>query len=219
MKRCATKISMPTKLAIVLFAALASALIASLLISNRLSTDVNLWPAPPIEMIPYLSSTSDLIVLGSVISRANLVEGRPSHYSIILSVEKLLKGSCGNLVEIRIEQKKASHPLYSPQVETGERILLFADTCKEESSPVRYRVPPFEARVWRVEGDIIYNEWSMAMKRHHSRIVVVNRMPRSLREHWGRSFALDYFCDLVSKSIEKQGVAHSQALPGDDGRS
>ena len=47
------------------------------------------------------------------------------------------------------------------------------------------------------------------MKRHHSRIVVVNRIPRSLREHWGRSFALDYFCDLVSRSIEKQGLAHS----------
>jgi len=211
-KRCATKISMPTKPAIVSSAALTFALIASLLISNRFSTDVNLWPAPPIEMVPYLSSTSDLIVLGSVVSRANLVEGRPSHYSIVLSVEKVLKESCGNLVEIGIEQRKPSHPLYSPQVESGERILLFADSCKGESLPVRYRVPSFEPRVWRVEGDMIYNEWSMAMKRHHSRMVVANRMPRSLREHWGRSSALDYFCELVSRSIEKQGLAHSPSI-------
>jgi len=191
---------MPTKLGTVLFAVPASAMFASLVISNRFSTNVNLWPAPPIEMIAFLSTTSELVVHGSVVSRANLLEGRPSHYSIVLSVEKVLKGSCGNLVEIRIEQTKRQAPCIH-QVETGERILLFADTCQVETSPVRYRVPPFEPRVWRVEGDMISNEWSMAMKRHHSRIDVVNRMPRSLREHWARSFSVDNFCELVSRFL------------------
>ena len=197
-------------LAVALISAAAATLLFQRTVGTHRSGKTTLWAPAPCDLLPGYSRNSELVVMGTVISKTGLSplpDGTPeydtmpnetAYYNVTLHVERVLKGPSLDTVTIMVRQHVDEELLwtYRPEIEVGETLIL----------PFLFRVKPdaetwycigyecaSEYHIWRVRNQRVYNK--MALQPRDP------RMPRDLEERWRQDFSTEDFLATIMAAI------------------
>ena len=154
------------------------------------------WPAPPIRNVIQLANTSDLLVIGQVVSKSGIArpQGRDSYYNFTLDVERVLKGSPTDGIVVRAKVMPSKSLQSNPDALIGDKVFLLLLEYPTNTSEKWYRLGASDY-IWIINQGTIHNRWERHMKTSLD-------APEMITKSYGWTYSLTEFLEVVETAIE-----------------
>ena len=154
------------------------------------------WPAPPIRNVLQFANTSDLLVVGRVVSKSGTArpKGRDSYYNFTLDVDGVLKGSPTDRIVVRAKVMHSKSLQSNPEALIGDRVFLLLFEYPTNSSEKWYRLGASDY-IWIINKGTIHNRWERYMKTSLD-------APEEITRSFGWTYSLTEFLQVVDIAIE-----------------